>query len=150
MPTPKKANDPKTLPGEDTSADDTVTTNTDDATEPIATYDEAGNKTTSTTEDDVKAALVAEANNPSQDKVDRELAKVSEDTTKRSEVDSGLVEVADTGPRRQGNAYGVSRDAVENFKRDAERDLAEAEAEVERLEAVIADYEYQLSDQDAA
>jgi hypothetical protein len=71
-------------------------------------------------------------NDPSDDKVRRELEQNDRDGEDPSHVthdkespvvkDNGvdLFAASDTGPNRQGNAYGIARDSVENFKRDLE------------------------------
>lgn len=89
---------------------------------------------------------VATANDPSDDKVKRELDQVVEKTTaldnqtydrpNRMQLENGVDydAASDTGPARQGNAYGVSIDALLNFKREAEAGIRGYNRQIERLE----------------
>lgn len=73
-------------------------------------------------------------NDPSDDKVQRELDSIQRKLDDPSHVKEGddppvvqdngvdLFAASDTGPNRQGNAYGMSKDAIENFKRDLENE----------------------------
>lgn len=84
-------------------------------------------------------------NDPSDDKVNKELAQRKQDRTPVGDdpnnddppvvQDNGvdLFAASDTGPNRQGNAYGMSWDAIENFRRDLE---AEREEAYRRIEAI--------------
>lgn len=99
---------------------------------------------------------VAAKNDPSSDKVAREQAERSSTHANRPTADTDppvvkdnlvdLFAASDTGPNRQGNAYGISRDAIENFRRDAERRRDEINLELEALESQLSEYESQLSD----
>jgi len=103
--------------------------------------------------EDVEAVVVSDTSNddanpkndPSDDKVRRELEQNERDGDDPSHVthdkespvvkDNGvdLFAASDTGPNRQGNAYGISRDSVENFKQDLEDEKARLDS---RLEAI--------------
>lgn len=92
-------------------------------------------------------------NDPSDDKVRRELeanaAKGNDPSHVTSSDESPVVRdngvdlfaASDTGPNRQGNAYGLSRDAVENFKRDLND-------EKDRLNQRLKDLDRQLDELD--
>lgn len=143
-PTPKKTPPPDVVapddevvyPGSDTDAN---------LTDPEANLNQSDN--------DLDVAV---KNDPSSDKVAREQAERASTHTNRPTADTDppvvkdnlvdLFAASDTGPNRQGNAYGISRDAIDNFRRDAERRRDELNLELEALEAQLSDYESQLSD----
>lgn len=95
-------------------------------------------------------------NDPSDDKVNRELSEIDrklsdpDHITASSESpvvkDNGvdLFAASDTGPNRQGNAYGISQDAIENFKRDLNTRKDELSAELKQVEKELEDLERQI------
>lgn len=95
-------------------------------------------------------------NDPSDDKVQRELDStqrkldapdhVKEGDTPPVVADNGvdLFAASDTGPNRQGNAYGLSKDAIENFKRDLNREKDELNARLKQIDKELDEYESQV------
>lgn len=78
-------------------------------------------------------------NDPSDDKVEQELNDAAE---KRDERKAGDPEkrTFDTGPNRQGNAYGVSDDAKANFKADLEAEKDRLKARLEEIDAELKEF----------
>ena len=119
--------------------------NTPDAFAPDTTGDVNPDDTTAvisdTSDDDANPK-----NDPSDDKVRRELEQRQRDLDDPSHVtendvspvvkDNGvdLFAASDTGPNRQGNAYGISKDSVENFRRDLENEKTRLNARLDQLD----------------
>jgi hypothetical protein len=83
----------------------------------------------------------AEANDPSDVKQEAEINQSKEKFKDRNpdsaeEEDFGRF---DTGPNRQGNAYGISDDARDNFKRDLEDEKERLERRIKEIDDEIAD-----------
>lgn len=126
-----------------------------DTTPGGATPDDAVAVISDTSNDDANPK-----NDPSDDKVNRELAEIDrklndpDHVTANSESpvvkDNGvdLFAASDTGPRRQGNAYGVSKDAIENFKKDLEDEKARLDQRHEAIEKELEELEKQVENSD--
>lgn len=95
-------------------------------------------------------------NDPSDDKVQRELdnnARKGDDPSHVTSVDESpvvrdngvdLFAASDTGPTRQGNAYGLSRDAIENFKRDLNNEKDELNGRLKAIDKELDKLESQV------
>lgn len=95
-------------------------------------------------------------NDPSDDKVQRELDAIQRKLDDPSHVKEGdespvvrdngvdLFAASDTGPNRQGNAYGMSRDAIENFKRDLENERDRLDQRHKAIEKELDELEKQV------
>lgn len=85
-------------------------------------------------------------NDPSDDKVAKEIASWDEKSNNVGDGDDNdetpvvkdngvdLFAASDTGSNRQGNAYGISKDSVENFKADLEAERDRLNTRLEALE----------------
>lgn len=97
-------------------------------------------------------------NDPSEDKVNAELAAIDEkahgddqvladrETPVVAQNGVDLFAASETGPNRQGNAYGVSKDALENFKADLVSERERNQARIDAIEREIEELEKQIED----
>lgn len=95
-------------------------------------------------------------NDPSDDKVAKEQSEIDrklEDPSHRTSSDESpvvkdngvdLFAASDTGPNRQGNAYGISKASIENFKRDLNTEKDELNARLKAIDKELEELESQV------